>query len=86
MARKDIPAAVAIDATGLGFNERRQDQTAADTAVMSGALGFILGEDDVSKVSKTLEVARANLDTTYTDHSGRPRFVVENGRPIRELI
>jgi len=60
-------AAVAIDATGLGFNERRQDQTAADTAVMSGALGFILGEDDVTKVSTALEVARANLDTTYTD-------------------
>lgn len=26
------------------------------------------------------------LDTTYTDHTGRPRFVVENGVPIRELI
>lgn len=26
------------------------------------------------------------LDTTYLDHQGRPRFVVENGRPIAELI
>jgi hypothetical protein len=26
------------------------------------------------------------LDTTYPDHSGRPRYVVENGRPIQELI
>lgn len=26
------------------------------------------------------------LDTTYTDTSGRPRYVVENGRPIRELL
>ncbi|HEX9848473.1 MAG TPA: TadE/TadG family type IV pilus assembly protein [Acidimicrobiia bacterium] len=60
-------AALVIDATGAGFNERRQDQTAADTAVMSGALGFILGEDDTTKVANSLDVARANLDTTYTD-------------------
>lgn len=26
------------------------------------------------------------LDTTFTDHQGRPIFVVENGAPIRELI
>lgn len=26
------------------------------------------------------------LDTTYQDNSGRPRFVVENGRPIGELF
>lgn len=26
------------------------------------------------------------LDTTYQDTSGRPRFVVENGRPIQELL
>jgi hypothetical protein len=26
------------------------------------------------------------LDTTYTDHQGRPRFVVDQGEPIRELI
>src|SRR5262249_29962503 len=26
------------------------------------------------------------LDTAYLDHSGRPRPVVENGAPIRELI
>jgi hypothetical protein len=25
------------------------------------------------------------LDTTYADHSGRPRYIVENGRPIQEL-
>lgn len=60
-------AALVIDATGAGFNERRQDQTAADTAVMSGALGFILGEDDTTKVTNALHVARTNLDTTYTD-------------------
>jgi len=26
------------------------------------------------------------LDATYLDHTGRPRFIVENGAPIRELI
>ena len=26
------------------------------------------------------------LDATYADTSGRPRYIVENGRPIRELI
>ena len=26
------------------------------------------------------------LDATYLDHSGRPRYAVENGRPIKELI
>ena len=26
------------------------------------------------------------LDATYLDHQGRPRYIVENGEPIRELI
>jgi hypothetical protein len=26
------------------------------------------------------------LDATYPDHQGRPRYIVENGTPIRELI
>jgi uncharacterized protein (DUF1501 family) len=26
------------------------------------------------------------LDATYLDHSGRPRYVVENGKPIAELL
>lgn len=26
------------------------------------------------------------LDTTYNDHQGRPRFVVDQGEPIRELV
>ena len=26
------------------------------------------------------------LDTTYTDFSGRPRFIVDHGEPIAELI
>jgi hypothetical protein len=60
-------AALVIDATGAGFNERRQDQTAADTAVMAGAMGYVLGQSDVDKVDEVLKVARANLDTEYTD-------------------
>lgn len=31
-------AAIVLDATGRGFNERRQDQTAADVGVMAGAI------------------------------------------------
>lgn len=26
------------------------------------------------------------LDTTYVDTGSRPRFIVENGQPIRELV
>ena len=26
------------------------------------------------------------LDATYDDHQGRPRYIVENGAPLRELI
>ena len=26
------------------------------------------------------------LDSTYLDHQGRPRYIVENGEPLRELI
>lgn len=60
-------AAVAIDAAGFGFNERRQSQSAADTAVMSGAVGELLNESDDLKVSEVLRIARANLNQTYGD-------------------
>jgi len=26
------------------------------------------------------------LDTTYTDHQGRPNFIVDQGAPLRELV
>jgi len=39
-------AALAID-SGLGFNERRQDQAAADAAVMAGALEFYNTPDEI---------------------------------------
>ena len=63
-------AAIAID-LGLGFNERRQDQTSADLSVMAGATDSVLGEDQESIVTTILDIARANLDTTYTDEEWR---------------
>jgi hypothetical protein len=60
-------AALVIDATGAGFNERRQSQAAADTSVMAGALGFVLQETDVDKVRNALEIARSNLRTDFSD-------------------
>lgn len=59
-------AAIAVD-LGVGFNERRQDQTAADTAAMSGAVEFALGSHQDDIVSETLALARSNLDTTYSN-------------------
>lgn len=59
-------AAIAID-LGLGFNERRQDQTAADVAVMAGATESVLGSDQQTIVSETLQFARLNLDTSFGD-------------------
>lgn len=55
-------AAIAID-VGNGFNERRLDQTAADTAAMAGALGF---QDEVEIVNQALDFAERNLRTTYS--------------------
>ncbi|MEA1903030.1 MAG: hypothetical protein U9N56_05825 [Actinomycetota bacterium] len=56
-------AAVAID-LGAGFNERRQDQTTADLAGVAGGLSF---GTDSAMVNQALAVARANLDTQYTN-------------------
>jgi hypothetical protein len=64
-------AALVIDATGAGFNERRQDQTAADTAVMSGGLGFVIGEPGAERAANALAVARENLDTDYSNDEWR---------------
>lgn len=56
-------AAIAID-LGAGFNERRQDQTSSDLAAVAGALSF---GSKSAMVAQVLTVARANLDTPYTD-------------------
>lgn len=64
-------AALAIDLVGAGFNERRQDQSAADTGVMAGATGYPLGENNDQIVTKALEFVRANLDTIYAEADWR---------------
>lgn len=67
-------AAIAID-VGAGFNERRQNQTAADVGVLAGALDYLdLGRcgaptNDPADggCNRLLELVRANLSTTYAD-------------------
>jgi len=39
------------------------------------------GDDDFDRCHFGLP-----LDATYTDHTGRPRFLVTQGAPIRELV
>ena len=57
-------AAMAVD-LGLGFNERRQDQSAADSGVMAGALEAVNGPDDM--VTESISYVRLNLPTTFSD-------------------
>lgn len=57
-------SAVAID-LAQGWNERRQDQTAADVAAVAGALSFNTNETAIA--DQVMATARLNLDTTYTD-------------------
>lgn len=52
-------AALAID-SGIGFNERRQDQAAADSAVMAGAQSGGLGDDAI--VASVVDYANRNLE------------------------
>ena len=56
-------AALAVD-VGLLFNERRQDQSAADSGVMAGALSAVNGPADM--VTNALFFSRDTLDTTYS--------------------
>lgn len=65
-------AAVVIDATGAGFNERRQDQVSADVAASAGGVEVLLGAsgtgastDDM--VTAALASARSNLSTQYSN-------------------
>lgn len=59
-------AAVAID-LGVGLNERRQGQTAADLAVMAGAVEVTQGSDQQTIVTEVLAYARDNLNIEYSD-------------------
>jgi hypothetical protein len=56
-------AAVAVD-LGAGFNTRRQDQTAADLAATTAA---IEAANQTIAVTEALDIARKNLDATFTD-------------------
>lgn len=69
-------AALVIDATGAGFNERRQDQTVADVGAAAGGVEVLLGAsgtgvstDDM--VAEALASARSNLPTQYDDTEWR---------------
>jgi hypothetical protein len=57
-------AAIAID-LGAGFNERRQDQIAADVGVMAGTIESLSGIADMR--DNALQITRANLPTQYSD-------------------
>jgi hypothetical protein len=63
-------AALAID-LGAAYNERRQSQTAADLAVMAGAMEITLGGTQQDIVNEALSYARVNLDAEYTDEEWR---------------
>jgi hypothetical protein len=56
--------AIAVD-LGAQYNERRQDQTAADAGALAGAQHLALGTADATTTAMT--VARANLPITYSD-------------------
>jgi hypothetical protein len=55
-------AALAVDLTGAGFNQRRQAQIAADTAALAGAIEF---NDVAAARDAALDVARRNLTIAY---------------------
>lgn len=55
-------AALVVD-IGAGFNERAQDQSAADAAVMAGSIEAL--SNVTAMRDQALDFARLNLDTTY---------------------
>ncbi|MCH7583488.1 MAG: Tad domain-containing protein, partial [Acidobacteria bacterium] len=63
-------AAIAVD-LGIGFNDRRVNQTSADTGVMSGAVEFVLGSDNDTVVSEVLNLIRVNLRISYDEADWR---------------
>jgi hypothetical protein len=67
-------AAVAID-VGAGFNERRQNQTAADVGVLAGVLDYLnlglcgapVGDAEDGGCNELLGFARTNLTATFSE-------------------
>jgi hypothetical protein len=64
-------AAIAID-LGLGFNERRQDQTAADIGVMAGAIETLGPNHQIRDL--ILDFTRRNVIATYTSADWQARW------------
>jgi hypothetical protein len=64
-------AAVAID-LAVGYNQRRQDQTAADVGVMAGAIET-LGPNTLIR-NEILDFTRRNVIASYTDADWRARW------------
>ncbi len=72
-------AAMAVD-FGAGVNDRRQNQTASDTAAVAGALSMFNSQD---LVNQALGRARSNLRVQYTDAQWRTLWqaCTDPGRP-----
>jgi hypothetical protein len=57
--------AVAIDLSA-GYNERRQDQTAADLGALSASLSFVSPTSASTLATSALAIVAQNLDTTFS--------------------
>ena len=71
--------AIALRERGLINQASNPDQALAD---LDRTLTATPG-DLAATIYQHLEVP---LDGTYLDHQGRPRYIVENGAPIAELV
>lgn len=71
-------AAVALD-LARAWNERRQDQTAADVAAVAGALS--LGTNETEIANQVMDAARLNLDTAYEDSDWTAAWASCSGPP-----
>lgn len=61
-------AAIAID-LGAGFNERRQDQSAADAAALAAGLQLVLGRSTDAAVDEAKALVDTNLGISIADPS-----------------
>jgi hypothetical protein len=64
-------AAIAVD-LALGFNQRRQDQTAADIGVMAGAVDSLASNDVIR--DQILDFTRRNVIATYSSADWQARW------------
>ncbi len=59
-------AALVVDISA-GFNERRGDQSVADTAALAGVIQVVATQSSQGIVDSVLTIARQNLDATYSN-------------------